>query len=218
MGTSASPSLFVNPQKVVDRMQINSELAGVIDSVGSALYGAQIHVEAVMECELQARTWDVRYWLDSQAFSSIHPNGCYQLELPSAFILSTPAPQVFSGALWNGTDEVQVPAGDYRIDYQRGLMTIDAQNYGDKYIHVLCSSGFTPGQPLATPVVPYPTIPDWLEESIVSYTAVIFDTTQTTNRNAQAAEIYKRSGDHAMACLSPYLRKRGLMFRAISGL
>lgn len=215
MGTSVTPSYFVSPDKVVGRMQINVELEGVTETVLSAITGAQLHIETVLESQLLTRAWDVRYFLDHTAFSSIQPNGAYQMEIPSGLLREDTPVIVTCSGTWGMAEQVLVPSTSYLVDYRKGVVYLEATSYHDKYIRVQCSSGFTSAGE-DPDLEPAEAIPDWLEEAIISYVAVIFDTTQTTNRNPEAKDIYQRAGDHAMNVLSPYLRKRGFMFRPIA--
>ena len=230
MGNSVTPAIFVLPATVVNRMQINAELEGVNDVVLSALVGSQLHVETVLESRLSLQSWDCKYYLDKYAFSSMQPGGVYTLEIPSNFIRKDTAFTITVGSTWQMTDAVTIPATDYSINYERGLVYIVANtnnsmysvsngyptNYDNRYIEVQCTTGFKSGDASDLDTTPPETIPDWLQEAIIAYVGVIFDTSQTTNRDNQASNIYKKSGDHAMAILSPYLRKRGFVFRPIA--
>lgn len=230
MGTSIASSIFVLPATITSRMQINSDLEGVNDVILSAIVGSQLHVETVLESRLSLQSWDCKYFLDQYAFSSMQPGGVYTLEIPSNFIRKDSAFTITVGSTWQMNDAVVIPNTDYSVNYDRGMVYIAANSgsslysvsngypssYDNRYIEIKCTTGFKSGDPNDLDTTPPEVIPDWLQEAIIAYVGVIFDTSQTTNRDNQASAIYKKSGDHAMAILSPYLRKRGFVFRPIA--
>jgi hypothetical protein len=215
-------TLFVTPQKVYERMQISDDLEGVETAVKSALQGAQEHVQAVMPADLQIRTWDLYFFLDLDAYSGIQPGNRFILELPSFFIRQDMALVVEVSDTWGGT-VTAIPVGQRFVNFEKGQLLID-NSYGDKYVHVTCTTGFLEDAVLVAEDIPngiteergIEPIPDWLTEAILSYVAVVFDSSQTTNRSRDASETYKKAGDHAMAVLSPHLRKKGFAFRALN--
>jgi hydrogenase maturation factor len=81
---------------------------------------------------------------------------------------------------------------------------------------VTCKTGFNPCGDLSDPEgSPPEDIPDWLGEAIMAYVGLVLDVSQTTSRQGDAMNLYKRAGDHATAILTPHLRRRGLTFRPI---
>jgi hypothetical protein len=212
----ATPALFLPVVKVITRMQLNEDLEGISEVLNSAIVGAQLHIESVLGTKLLARAHNCKYFLDSDAFSGLQPDGRYCLEVPSYFVRTDTPLLLTYGYKWNSTIEGVVDMTSAEVDHEKGHIYVDA-NFGDKYVQIQCSTGFIPetreeayGAETITPAEP---LPDWLEESILSYVGVIMDVSQTTNRNADAASIYTRAGDHAMAVLAPNMRKRGFVFR-----
>ena len=63
--------------------------------------------------------------------------------------------------------------------------------------------------------IPMEPIPNEVYEAIMSMVPVIFDASQTTNRNEESVNQYKKAADHAVLVLQPYMRTKGLSFRPI---
>jgi hypothetical protein len=59
-------------------------------------------------------------------------------------------------------------------------------------------------------------LPVEVYEAVLSMVPVIFDASQTTNRNAEAVDQYKKSTDHAILVLQPYTRVKGFSYRSIT--
>lgn len=210
-------ALFVTVDQVATRMQVQSDLEGVADVIESSLKGAQLHIESVLNTDLELRAQDCTFLLDSDAFSGIQPNGQFKIELPSYFLrpnsLTYPL-AITVGDNWRVSDPEAIDLSLCRIDYEKGLIYIDAETYKDKYVRVTGTTGFKPADPgPSPPEAVAEAIPDWLHEAILSYVGVIMDTSQTTKRAPDAKEIYQRAGDHAMAVLNPKMRKRGFAIR-----
>jgi hypothetical protein len=210
-------NLYIYPSKVMDRMQVNPTLDGVQEVIASAIEGAQLHIESVLDSKLTIQAYTDTFFLDSEAFSGIQPGGLFRLQLSSGFLRSGAAFTITSAASWNMVDAVSVDTSLYSVDLVRGLIYIDASAYSEKYVRVAFTAGFTPIS-LANDVTQLPAAEamDWLQESILSYVPIIFDVSQTTNRNAEAEAQYRRAGDHAMAILAPYMRNsKGFTFRPL---
>lgn len=56
-------------------------------------------------------------------------------------------------------------------------------------------------------------LPTEVYEAIMSYVAVVFDSSQTTNRNQEEEPQAKKAFDRAQLILGPYLRMKGFSFR-----
>lgn len=216
-----TPALFLTPTKVITRMQLNAGLEGIENVLESAIVGAQLHIEAVLGTKLLTKQVNCKYFLDSDAFSGVQPEGRYCLEVPSYFIRQDVPVVMTFGNRWNSTRDGSIDMNDAQVDYEKGHIYLDAEEFADKYIQIQCSTGFNPetrvvgaeaGEEIITPSED---IPDWVEEAILSYVGVIMDVSQTTNRSADASSIYARAGDHALAVLAPNIRKRGFVFRKI---
>jgi hypothetical protein len=150
--------LFVDPQDVIGRMQLDPELSGVTDVVSSAIRGAQLHIEALLGSKLSRMTQDCMFYLDSDAYSGVQPGGVYTLELPSGFVRTdTPIILALSTATGSqtsrGFQDPDGPFGDfeltdsrfYRIDCYRGYVLAEAGRHADRYVRVVCDTGFEPG-------------------------------------------------------------------------
>jgi hypothetical protein len=214
MGTSTNTTIFVQPAKVLTRMQINSDLVGVADVLISALVGAQLHIQSLLASTLEKKEYLTKYYLDTDAFSSIQPDGLIRVELPTGFVRTDSTFTLMTDTDWRFASPDLIPASDYEVDALRGRLVLDPI-YGDQYVRAAFTAGFTPGDASDLESTPPEAIPDWLEEAIISYVGIVLDVSQTTNRAAAASDQYKRAGDHAMSIVAPYLRIRGFAFRPI---
>jgi hypothetical protein len=233
----AYQKIYVHPKRVLVRLQVNPELKGVDDVLLSAISGAQLHIASILDSRFDLQTWDCVYYLDSEAFSGLRPNGQYRLEIPSGFVRRDQPLTVGWDTDWRMPNEQPVPSSDYRLDYVRGLLYIDAGQvssvpkvigfdwansqssqyggYGERHIHVQCTTGFKETDIDDLEDKPKDPLPDWTEEAIISYVGVVLDVSQTTNRQQTASALYKRAGDHAMSIIAPYNRRKGLTFRPL---
>lgn len=158
MTATLTMPLFVSPDDVMLRMQLNPELDGVLDIVTSGIIGAQLHLQRIVDGRLQRLSQDARYYVDSQSFSGIAPNGAYRLEVPSGFIRSDTPVVVESSNPRAGPfeDLSAVDEGLMRIDYPRGYINLDANTYGDCHVRIRCDTGFEDGT-ASVPIAGLPT-------------------------------------------------------------
>jgi hypothetical protein len=164
--------LFVDPEILIDRMQLDSGITGVLPEVQKALLRSQLYVESKLGGTLTRRTWDSMFYLDGEAFSGIQPNGLFRVELPTGCVRRDTPVTVrtseqavvcnlpdwgrsvdFSEGAFGPLTEAD-PAL-YRLDYNRGYLMMDAKRYRNRYIQVVFESGFEPGTNPA-PVVAQP--------------------------------------------------------------
>jgi hypothetical protein len=150
--------LFVDPQDVIGRMQLDPQLSGVEDVVASAIKGAQLHIEAILGSKLSRISQDAVYYLDSDAYSGVQPGGVFLLEVPSGFI-RTDTPIILqvsesTGAQYAGLfGDPDGPFGGYaaadprlyRIDTDRGYVYAEANTHRDRYLRIACDTGFETG-------------------------------------------------------------------------
>jgi hypothetical protein len=135
--------LFVDPNDVIGRMQLDPQLSGVTDVVSSAIKGAQLHIEA---------------YLDGDTNSGVQPGGVFLLEVPSGFVREdTPIVIQLSETTGSASDGFFLDpdgpfggfaAGDprfYRIDVDRGYIYAEAGRHRDRYVHLVCDTGFESG-------------------------------------------------------------------------
>jgi hypothetical protein len=136
--------LFVDPLTVIQRMQLNPDLDGVYDTVCSGIQGAQRQVQAVLQSELELKTRTHIYQCDSDAFSGIQPGKMYRLEVPSGLIRNSvdyPV-SITVGSSWQFTDGYTPDPSTYVVDYWRGYVLMDARVYHDKFVRIVCTTGF----------------------------------------------------------------------------
>jgi hypothetical protein len=237
-------SLLVNYEDVYTRMQLETQLAGLAADINSAIIGAQLHLQTVLESNFDLHTYNALFLIDDEAFSGVRPNNMFRLELPTGLISKATPPVVTYGSAFDLSDQAALPPAQIRVDYDRGYIELQAPldcsistnrlaylsaglgttaqivDVSDCYIQVLFTAGFA-GEVLdetedpPTIVTPADPIPDWLYEGILSYTPVIFNISQTTNRSDAAGKVYATAGDSAMAVIAPYLRKKGLAYRCV---
>lgn len=218
MGTSVTPSVFVLPSKVMTRLQVNPDLEGLNDVLMSAIVGAQLYVSTILDSSLDLKIWTLAFFLDSESFSSVQPDGMFRLELPSGFVRSDADFIITYADNWASESPIAVDTKDYRVDGLRGMVYINSIDtpYADKYINVVCSTGFESGKADDLIASPPEAIPDWLEEAIIGYVGVVLDTSQTTNRNSETSAQSKKQAEYTNSILSSYIRKKGFSFRPIT--
>lgn len=138
--------LFVTPEDVILRMQLDKDLTGITDVITSGIIAAQLHVERIIDGKLQRMSQDARYFVDAESFSGIAPNGAYRLEVPSGFIREDTTIVVgASNPLAGPFDDIYtVDDTLMRIDYTRGYVHLDPV-YGNCHVRIMCDTGFEPG-------------------------------------------------------------------------
>jgi hypothetical protein len=201
-----SMPLFVKPADVILRMQLSSDLAGIDDVVTSGIVGAQLHVQRIIDGRLERQAQDARYFVDSESFSGIAPNGGYRLELPSGFI-RTDVPILIHASVPKAGAFDEKSAVDQSlvfIDYNRGYIRLDPNVYADCHVRVRCETGFGVDE----------AIPAEIYEAIMSLVPMVFNMNQSTNRSNDAKQQYQAATDHAEMLLQSFTRLKGFTFRA----
>jgi hypothetical protein len=139
--------LLIDPNDVILRMQVNASLDGVLEVITSAIAGAQLAVQALIDGSLAFQARTNLFFLDSEAFSGLQPGGFFRLEIPSGFIRTdTPVVITFDDTWTLANAEVADPTL-YSIDYLRGYILMDAVTYADQYVQVACTTGFNASVP-----------------------------------------------------------------------
>jgi hypothetical protein len=154
-----SMPLFVNPADVILRMQLDSTLEGTEAVVESAIIAAQLHIQGVIGGDLLQQQQDSLFYCDSDAFSALQPGGFFRLELPSGWIRQDSAITINFGNVWQLSDAQTAPSGSYTVDFDRGYVLMDSRMYADKYVQVICTTGFNPS--VATPTLPLVPVPSF---------------------------------------------------------
>lgn len=134
--------LYVTPDDVILRMQLNSELAGVEDVVSSAIIGSQLHVESVLQGSFMEKAQNCVFFTDRNAFSGLQPGGVFRLELPSGFIRKDCPVTITYSRHWNMWEAQTVWPEFINIDHKRGYVLLDHRRCADRYIQVQCTTGF----------------------------------------------------------------------------
>lgn len=151
--------LFVDPQDVILRMQLDASLTGIEDVIRSGIIAAQLHVERIIDGRIARQSQNALYHLDAESFSGITPGGAYRLEIPSGLIRQD-VPQTVSAS----SSSVAGPFTSYeavqsdllKFDYDRGYLHLDA-TYGNYHVRVGCETGYEPG----TRPTPVEGVPVW---------------------------------------------------------
>jgi hypothetical protein len=141
--------LFVDPQDVILRMQLDKTLTGIEDVVASGIAAAQLHVERIIDGHLARRAQNCGYFIDAEAFSGISPGGLYRLEVPSGLVRQD-VPQVITasdGAIYGPFtgSYAAVDQSLMKMDHNRGYLYVDAQTYGNHHVKLQCVTGFEDG-------------------------------------------------------------------------
>lgn len=143
--------LFVDPETLIERMQLDSGTTGVLPEVTKALFRSQIFVEMKLGGALTRRSWRSMFYLDPEAFSGIQPGGMFRLELSSSLLRKDTAPVVSCSSVQEPdalNPFAPLDAADpakYQIDYPRGFVLMDAREFGGRYVKVEYDTGLEPG-------------------------------------------------------------------------
>lgn len=110
-----------------------------------------------------------------------------------------------------------------QYDYLESYTVGDLVKYNDRAWRCIVTKSVASPPELAYPptdlmhwaiaYVPMEQIPVELYEAVMAMVPVIFDISQTTNRNSEAKNQYERAADHAALLLQPYVRTMGFSFR-----
>ena len=232
-------ALLVEASDVIQRMQLDGSLLGVVEVAQGLIRASQLHLQAVLDSNFEKHTYQAVFYIDTEAFSGLQPGGQYRLELPTGCIRTDTPVVVTVGSQWNLSDQAVPPAPGplFRVDYDRGLVylqagiqrppyTVQSNNvateqidwFGEQFVVVNFAAGFVgiaQDQSVSPPneVTAAEPIPDWLYEAIIAYCPVALNAGQPTNRKDAAKDQYRVSGDVAMSLVSPYNRKKGIAFR-----
>lgn len=150
-----SMPLYIDPNDVIERMQLQGELQGVREVVISSIIGAQLHVESCIGSRLVPRKHNDLFYCDPLAFSSMQPGGVYRLEGKSGFIRKDSPVTINFGRDWTMTDAQTAPGWSYTIEYERGYFLMDQRVFGGKHVQAVYTTGFLPN----TSSPPLPTVP-----------------------------------------------------------
>jgi hypothetical protein len=140
--------LFVSPEDVILRMQLDAGLTGITEVITSGIMSAQLKVERIIDGKLARQSQNCGFFIDAEAFSGISPGGLYRLEIPSGMVRED-VPQVVTTA----GSAVQGPFGSYdpidttlmKFDFRRGYLYVDSATYGNHYVKVQCDTGYEDG-------------------------------------------------------------------------
>jgi hypothetical protein len=232
---------LVTVAQAVARMGLDNTMTSYNTVMASAIAASQLHTEAAWMSRLtdpgnslEPNGLTEIFYLDPLEFG-INPKRMYRCLLSRGFINDRVPFSVQIADDWQsaarGTGFIQTlnlsqDPSLYTLDPVRGILNIPTSfgipmspfpPFGDagsgwtnerKYIVVNYSSGFD-----STTVSQ---VPDWVTEAIVSYTPVIFDIGQTTNRSADAERQFKKAAAHSNTILAPYTRNIGFCFSPIT--
>jgi hypothetical protein len=205
MATQSMP-LFVDPQEVILRLQLDSNLTGITDVIASGIIGAQLHVERIISGQLARQVQDARYYVDSESFSGIAPNGTYRLEIPSGFVRSD-VPVLITSSLPNAAyfeDLTDADMSMVRIEAPRGYVHLDQDTFSDCHVRVQCETGFDVGE-----AIPYD-----VAEAIMSLVGMILAPgAEAASTGVGGKRSLHQPTDPAFMLLQPYIRTKGFSFR-----
>jgi hypothetical protein len=164
MAIGLAMPLFISISDVINRMQLNDALPGIDDVVSSAISGAELEIEKIMDSQLSRQSLDCTFYLDKTLFSGIQPNGIFRLEMPCSFIRKDTPVKVLCSTqtnvdMWSVFNNIEFMSDDMgpfetyddidtsliRVDYRRGYIFVAAAQYANRYVRVQCDTGFEPG-------------------------------------------------------------------------
>lgn len=210
---------LVSLEEAALRLQLDLNIGEVSQVLRSSLTGARVFVEGeLLLSSLEYQEHDCLYYLDSDAFSGIQPGGMFRVDVPAYFIREDVPVVLTAGEGPLLANAETVPTSDYRVDRARGQILLAATDWKDKHLKVVCATGFKGAtfDNAGDQVSPSEIGPEWLREAIMSLVGQVFDTSQTTNRSSEAAEIFRRAAASARVVMGSRLKKRGFCLRPVA--
>jgi hypothetical protein len=192
--------LLVSVDEARARLQISQEIepTSLVGNIESAVSAAQHHVQSILETTFQDGTDSCVFFLDSESFSSVRPEGVFRLFLPTG-LLKADSVTMLTGDKWN-TCVTPVDPVNYEVDYEKGLVRVD-ESLMDAYVKVAYAYGVTPA-----------TTPAWLKEVILAFVPVMFHLSSTNSKGDPGVNMPELKG-HANTVANGHLRKASFCLR-----
>lgn len=173
--------------------------AAVVAAIESAIEGACIFLESFLTSFFK-KTSRVDYFLvDKARYVDEPPDGMVRLKLKAGFVRATPAVVIKSAGSFTDlkadVDTEIVASADYHLDSEKGILSLDADDFDKLYVSVAYDSGFSGDTDTS--------IPDWLKEAALAYTITVLNHHQTTNRAPEMKVIAEEARMHAASVASP---------------
>jgi hypothetical protein len=208
---SATMPLLITAQDLIDRMGLDSGVTGLVPEVEKAIVRAQVYVQEQLQSKIAKTDWTAYYHLDTDAFSGLQPGGVFRIELPSAFVLASPAITVQASVETTDSEVAgifgsfeAVASTYYKLDAKPGYLLVDP-SYGDRFLKITCTSGYQEGD----------TFPTELKEAIFGYAPTILDAEATKDRSSESASKFQLANTFILTMLRSYMRNRGFSFRPV---
>lgn len=187
---------------VLKRFSLPSGAQDLEDTITSAFSAVTLFLQEYLATALDEGSFTDHFLVETYKWTDSPPGGLVRLFLNRAFLKQSPAVVLKASSDYDtmvaGNGEV-VPATDYRVDYERGIVYLKG-TYDQQHVSVAYSSGFKDEDPDDE------AIPAWLKEAAISYVPVVLDQ-NSTNRTAESTNLTKSAGDHAFSVMTPHLRK-----------
>lgn len=199
---------LVTQQDVIDRLGVG-DVPATLPVISSALKAAHLRVQSELDTKFTKKSNVDVFYLDERLHNGVTPGGFFRLRLRNGFVRSAPAVVVECGLSPEG-----ILAGDIETvigwqmdpdDVLTGYVKVPAE-YRNKYVRVKYDSGFlADGENVDAAEV----VPDELVEAITAYCPVVAEFSSTTAAGGKNPnDGYKAAADHAIAILTPLLRKK----------
>lgn len=184
-------------------MSIPEGLGGASATILSAISSAQTFVQSLYDTVLPLQDLLCLFYVDSEAFSGLAPNGFHRLMLTSAFVKASPAPVLTFGKTRAACINV-MPTSDYLIDSVKGIVKVE-EKYSENYVQFVGKTGFIGADD---------NVPTWLQEVILAYVPKAMEWARKNDSDTPTRATHI-SSDHGATVLAPWVRNIGLCHKPI---
>lgn len=200
---------LVDQSEVIERLGVGG-MPATVPVIASALKAAHLRMESELDTAFKQQSNVDVFYLDERLHNGVLPGGFFRLRLRNGFVRDTPA-VVVKCSTDNATLDDGSGAEDvlgWKIDAQHGYLLVPKE-YREKWVSVAYDSGFVSATGDDTMVDPDESVPDALKEAVVAYCPVVAEFSSTTAAGGKPVnDGYKAAADHALAILTPLIRKK----------
>lgn len=188
--------LLTTIEKLYGRLQVQPD-SGTENAFTSALEGAFILLEAVLQTQLDVNDHIDTFYLDAGVYQPY--NRLYRLKLGNGFvhdvgITASASPQLFGGGVaWDSLT-------DFILAKEKGFLDVPDDMKG-KYIKVAYTSGLDTSTPAGIDVVPL-----WLQEATMAQALKLLSIQQISEEKPALTKIYQMVDKFRTDILDRHLR------------
>lgn len=208
----AGLNLIIDTPAVRERMSLQ-DLDDINNAIDSGLNAAHAYFEGVLNTQFSPITnqTDV-FFVNSNLVPAV--GGMYKLGCKRMFLSGTPVVKwaTTRKQLLDGVSAEVVPAEDYTIDMQKGLLYIEAgeasdrltqrdNGYADVYVSITYNAGFDTSN----------AAPDWLKEAVLAYMPSVLISEDEKNKLESLVSVRRMAAEMT----SPYQRNSGFIISPV---